>query len=426
MTCLAPSYLDVGRNGEAISDARLSFAGAWPETDPRLQPQKTRLAGADDARMVAECVRIRRLDFDAFRQKVAGRPVHEQVFELINHRTIQFNSRSRFAECEIWKGRIRQACEKGEPVPILLPVFCVIRNPVKRLQLTVPTTAEEVSLRHMANIAALIREIYPAGAVFHLITDSTFYGLPFGVNAVEALRYVDLLGAMVDRIGCGDVIRLHDMAQILSGRFEDFQESYENWSARFHDDPCADGLSPQSYDVWLASMAASINTAKRRLDYDTLRAQFGGSGLGHTTDELYHRAKTGLAEYRALKAAAADLQWEEQFFPNAVRATIHTKGVPVLGLRLYPEYKLRANLLPYHGIGVLRFGPKYGLHYMTVEPEMFVCGREEFTRITDERGTTLHYLGEGGGVRRGTVAGGGGGSLAAGACQETKARRETG
>ncbi|NDW02983.1 hypothetical protein GTK09_00950 [Jiella sp. 40Bstr34] len=86
------------------------------------------------------------------------------------------------------------------------------------------------------------------------------------------------------------------------------------------------------------------------------------------------------------------MRWEEEFFPSALRATIHTKGIPVLGLRLYPEYKLRSNLLPYHGIGVIRFGPKYKLHYMTVEPEMFVCGRDEFTRITDRDGYTMHYL----------------------------------
>ncbi|WP_203560829.1 L-tyrosine/L-tryptophan isonitrile synthase family protein [Jiella pacifica] len=392
MNYLAPSYIDVGRDGEAISDARLSFHDAWPETDPRLQPQKTRPTAPEDEQILAECVHIRRLDWEAFQKKTAGKPVHERIFELINHRTIQFNSRSRYAESEIWKGRIREACGKGEPISILLPVFCVIRNPVKRLQLTVPTTAEEVSLRHMANIAEMIRQLYPAGAVFHLVTDSTFYGLPFGVTAVEALRYVDLLRQMVETIGCGDTIKLHDMAQILSGRFEEFQASFEHWSARFHDDPFADGLSPESHDVWLASMAASINTAKRQLGYDALREQFGGTGAGKATEELHRRARAGLAEYRALKAAAADLRWEEEFFPSALRATIHTKGIPVLGLRLYPEYKLRSNLLPYHGIGVIRFGPKYKLHYMTVEPEMFVCGRDEFTRITDRDGYTMHYL----------------------------------
>lgn len=387
-----PSYIDVGRDGEAISDARLSFQSAWPDEDPRLLPQKTRPAGPEDEKMVAECAHIRRLDWEHFLKKTAGKPVHERVFDLINHRTIQFNSRSRYSESEIWRGRVKAACDKGEPVSILLPVFCVIRNPVKRLQITVPTTAEEVTLRNLAGIAEMVRELYPAGAVFHLITDSTFYGLPFGVNAVEAIRYVDLLREMVGKLGCSDTIKLHDMAQILSARFEEFQASYEHWFPRFQDNPLVDGLDQGSYNQWLASMAASMNTAKSQLDYNTMREQFSAVHEGPTTRALYERARTGLAEYRALKAAAADLQWEEQFFPNSLRSTIHTKGIPVLGLRLYPEYKLRSNLLPYHGIGVVHYGPKYGLHYMTVEPEMFICGREEFTRITDENGYTMHYL----------------------------------
>ncbi|QFT33951.1 Pyoverdine/dityrosine biosynthesis protein [Labrenzia sp. THAF82] len=392
MNYMAPSYIDVGRDGEAISDARLSFKYTWPEEDPRLQPQNTRQTTAEDAQVLQDCVGIRRLDWDRFEETAAGKPVHERIFDLINHRTIQFNSRSRYRESPVWMGRIMEACETGSPISILLPVFCVIRNPVKRLQLTVPTTAEEVTLRHLANIAEMIRQIHPAGAVFHLITDSTFYGLPFGVTSVEAIRYVDLLQKLVDDIGCSDTVKLHDMSQILSGRFEDFQKSFEYWSAQFNANPLADGLSQDSYEVWLASMAASLNTAKRQLDYKTLRDQFGGAHDGRATEDLYHRARTGLAEYRALKAAAADLQWEDAFFPNSLRATIHTKKISSLGLRLYPEYKFRANLLPYHGIGVIRYCEKTDLHYMTVEPEMFVCGRQDYTRIVGRDGYTMHYL----------------------------------
>ncbi|MEQ8784577.1 MAG: L-tyrosine/L-tryptophan isonitrile synthase family protein [Roseibium album] len=392
MNYIAPSYIDVGRDGEAISDARLSFNYTWPDEDPRLKPQSVRLAGPEDEQILNECVKIRRLDWDRFQEVNSKKPVHERVFDLINHRTIQFNSRSRYRESHVWKGRVMEACEKGEPISIILPVFCVIRNPVKRLQLTVPTTAEQVTLSHLANIAEMIRQLHPAGAVFHLITDSTFYGLPFGVTAVEAIRYVDLLRQLVANMGCDDTIKLHDMSQILSGRFEDFQKSFEYWSARFNADPLADGLSQDSYNVWLASMAASLNTAKRQLDYKALRNQFGGLGDCEATDDLYDRARSGLAEYRALKAAAADLQWEEVFFPNSLRATIHTKKVSSLGVRLYPEYKFRSNLLPYHGIGVIRFCEKTNLHYMTVEPEMFLCGRNGFTRIIGQDGYTKHYL----------------------------------
>ncbi|MEP4334777.1 MAG: hypothetical protein ABJ360_00015, partial [Roseobacter sp.] len=62
MNYMAPSYIDVGRDGEAISDARLNFKYTWPEEDPRLQPQNTRQATAEDAQVLRDCVSIRRLD----------------------------------------------------------------------------------------------------------------------------------------------------------------------------------------------------------------------------------------------------------------------------------------------------------------------------------------------------------------------------
>ncbi|OLR92040.1 hypothetical protein BJP25_24605 [Actinokineospora bangkokensis] len=86
------------------------------------------------------------------------------------------------------------------------------------------------------------------------------------------------------------------------------------------------------------------------------------------------------------------MRWEELAFPGAIRATIHTKPIPVLGLRLMPEYKFSARLLPYHGIGVLSRSAKTGKHRMRVEPEMFVHGRPDMVRVLDDRGITSFYL----------------------------------
>jgi hypothetical protein len=33
------------------------------------------------------------------------------------------------------------------------------------------------------------------------------------------------------------------------------------------------------------------------------------------------------------------MSWEEKYFPNSIRATIHQKQQDILGLRIYPEYK---------------------------------------------------------------------------------------
>lgn len=41
---------------------------------------------------------------------------------------------------------------------------------------------------------------------------------------------------------------------------------------------------------------------------------------------------------------------------------------------------------------MIRYCEKTDLHYMTVEPEMFVCGRQDYTRIVGRDGYTMHYL----------------------------------
>lgn len=112
-----------------------------------------------------------------------------------------------------------------------------------------------------------------------------------------------------------------------------------------------------------------------------------GTSLAHLEDS----ATLALAEYRALKAAAADTNWEKRHFPNAIRATIHAKKIPVLGLRLYPEYKLGSRLLPYHGIATLVPGDNDGAEMMEIRHKINVIGNPSFTRVIDEKGLTQFY-----------------------------------
>ena len=77
--------------------------------------------------------------------------------------------------------------------------------------------------------------------------------------------------------------------------------------------------------------------------------------------------------------------------PQGIRATIHTKNIPVLGLRAYPEYKLRSTLLPYHGIAVIEYVSRMQWHRMTIEPELLITGTGDVTRIMDPYDVTIFY-----------------------------------
>lgn len=390
-------YAAVGRNGEVISDSRLSHNFSWPSEDPSGKPTPERLVDNEMTLIIEEASRTTRFNWAHFERNHRHLPVEEKVLSLLNHRAFQFNSREAFGSySSIWRHRITAAVREERQIEIVLPVFCVIANPVKRFQSTLPTAAEDISLLHMANIARLVGELHEAGAVFHLVSDSTFYSTPFSVTSVEAQSYIQQLRNRISVLGIDPYVRMHDMSELLCPHMMAFQESFNTWCQKLKDDPYVDGISEAEHRRWLVSMMASINIRMLGLSYGDLRSILGGDNVLEKNsnphyDLIARRTEWALIEYRAVKLAAAELQWEDRFFPGAVRATIHTKRMPALGLRVYPEYKFRSNLLPYHGIGVISYSTKSRSHRLTIEPEMFVNSRDNVTRVVDETGKTVFY-----------------------------------
>ena len=79
-----------------------------------------------------------------------------------------------------------------------------------------------------------------------------------------------------------------------------------------------------------------------------------------------------------------------RFGPNYVRATIHRAfETPVLGLRIYPDYKMSSQQLPYHGVPLLyRDGDRVK---MLVAPETRFYGDPTLERVTHNNGETYFY-----------------------------------
>jgi len=326
----------------------------------------------------------------AFLEKTKHLHLTSRILELLNHNAFQFNSRRKFRECEQWHQRINQACEKGDPIEVLILAFCVISNPTKRVQPTEVTTAEDVSLLHLDQIARHIASIYPPGAVFQVISDSTFYALPLGVTSVEAQNYLVRLRQRTEELQIASTIKIHDITDHLSYHNQLFHDRFEFWRTKFLSDPLSHDLLPDEYQRWHASMRTTLNSRRMGFGYEQLAALFCADS-GISLGSLDESATMALAEYRALKAAAADTHWEGQYFPNAIRATIHAKKIPVLGLRLYPEYKLGSRLLPYHGIAVVYPGENGGAEHMEIRQEITVIGNPAYTRVVDANAFTQFY-----------------------------------
>lgn len=373
---------------EIISRSRIDSDFIWPSADPRNLPQPTRMIHGNDDELYHELLKTK-FDSEKFIKTHADKGIVENIINILNHNSFQFNSRGRFRGNSIWWRRLEKAVAAGQPVQILILAFCIIANPTKRIQRTAITLSEDISLLHMSNIAKQISNIYPPGAVFEVISDSTFYALPFNLTSVETHFYLTELYKRVDTLGIQDSVRIHDISDYLAEDICRFQSSYERWKQIFDDDPLADGISEENLTQWYLNMRCSINTKRCGFSYREIVEQLGSEK--YSVDKLAWQARTGLTDYRALKAAAAEVEWEDRVFPLAIRATIHSKKNGTLGLRIYPQYKRRSHLLPYHGIGIVERDAKYGVRRMTVQHEMTVVGQASFRRVIDERQRTLFY-----------------------------------
>lgn len=377
-------------SGEIISRSQIGSDFEWPADDPRLQWQPCREFNAHDRERRERLAQSPYFDLEDFMTRTRHLDTASRILELLNHNAFQFNSRKKFRQCQDWQQRVKRACEAQEPVEILILAFCVISNPTKRVQLTEATLAEDVSLLHLHNLARHIEAIYPPGAVFQVVSDSTFYSLPLSISSVEAQNYLVQLRQRTHDLGIQRNVRILDISDYLAHCSRVFHDRFHHWRGRLLSNPLDGGLLEEEYRRWHASMRATLNSRRMNFNYTELAELFGPDG-GGSHDALNDAATLALVEYRALKAASSDTNWEKHHFPGAIRATIHAKKIPVLGLRLYPEYKQASRLLPYHGVALILPTEDGSRERMEIRHEITLIGRPDLTRVVDESGLTLFY-----------------------------------
>lgn len=384
------SKTPIGLSGEIISQSQIEKEFLWPDSDPRSKWQPIRNLSADDETRTKLLGVSPHFNLQKFLERTKTFDQVSRIIELLNHRAFQFNSHKDFRECSEWRNRITMACAENKPIDILILAFCVISNPTNQVQLTEVTLAEDVSLLHMNQIAKHLACIYSPGAIFQVISDSTFYALPFGVTSVESQNYINKLRRRTIELEISETVKILDITDYLSNHNQHFQTQFEFWRNMFLSTPLSNNLSQDEYKRWHRSMLCSLNSRRMGFDYHQLASIFRTDSY-ISNNSLDDCATVALAEYRALKAAAADTQWEDKYFPYAVRATIHTKKIPVLGLRLYPKYKLSSRLLPYHGIAVISFNDKDKGERMEIKHEISVIGNPSYTRVINSDGITMFY-----------------------------------
>lgn len=378
------SALKIGMNGESISDCALNYGNKISDTDPR--DIKVETVCDDEFLMYIISTASRAPQINDCLDRNDNLCIFDSIFNYLNSRHLQFNSRRAFEEYLPWQEVIKNRIYKKEKLHIIIPIFCNIGNPLKRFHETTLTAAEKVTLKFLNEISEKVRNNYAQCLCFDVVVDANFYSMPFMNSVVETNSYFRELKNYVESEKLSDNIRIIDMMDLLSNKSECFLESYNKWLHQL-----SLNKSNDYNENRVNSMLHCINIRHLTEDYQSIISCYSKNKTDFGA-YMWDTACKSLSIYISLKNAAADINWEDIIGEDFVRATIHTKDIPVLGLRIYPEYKKSSRLLPYHGIAY--FSRKTDAHpiRMQIIPEMEAVTLNNVVRIRNEDGITQAYI----------------------------------
>lgn len=356
-----------------LADSIPSSNFTWSEKFPNLSSLSPNIKYEGDKKLLLKKYSTYK-DFDIgkFHNSYKYHSKKELVIEFLNHHAFQFNSRRRFRESLKVQNIINEVIKNLTPLDIVIPIFCVIGNRAKRIEPTTVTFAEACSLHSLQNISQLFLEVTNIELRFQIIADSNFYVRPLGSDPIISSNYLDDLKEYLAQENLASLY-IHDMCDMAKHDIKKFEDSYMDMYEKLSVDSSY-GLDNTEHRAWVSAMAGTITTRDIIAPYEDIVKTFRDNDFSNTFGkEVLRRTERAFIDYRSLKYAMSQLSWEEKYFPNSIRATIHQKQQDILGLRIYPEYKKASKLLPYHGIAVLK--TLDGNDCMLIQPEINIASQ---------------------------------------------------
>src|SRR5215217_8038705 len=165
----------------------------WPETDPHAIPQRTRARTEADIELIRTCLRSAEINLDAFLKEARKRGLTqgELVLALLSHQKFQMNPMTQVRQESAWKERVELAINKGSPIDIIYPQFCVIPNAPKRYTNIGASAGEDCTIEFFKLINRHVRTAYPPGLRFHALADAALYGSAFSTHQTEVDAYYE-------------------------------------------------------------------------------------------------------------------------------------------------------------------------------------------------------------------------------------------
>ncbi|SFU38486.1 L-tyrosine/L-tryptophan isonitrile synthase family protein [Xenorhabdus koppenhoeferi] len=383
--------VSVSTNGSIIEDSLMFGQFGWPESEPDMMSNGNLIAADLREELLNKCSISKELPSEQWWKEKRKKdiPLHVMVRDYLNHPVIQFNSKTIFSSCLETLSKIKSSINERGEIDIILPVFCVISNWQKRHDITSLTMAEEVSLLHLAKVSTYLEENTGIKIRFTILSDATFYAGIFGDPMDAAEKYIRDLKEFTKIRKVNEIVNIFDISNIVALLQDDYDSALSNHLKTFTSNPSF-GISHEEAIRFHASVGSTVNISDLSLTYNQKKAMFCDSIFPdlETKNEVMNRVHTAFIHYRAMKEAMASIRWEKLLFPNAIRATIHHKTLPLIGVRIYPDYKSHSPYLPYHGIAVIEH--RKNIWRMSIEQEIHQHGKR--MRIINHRGVSDFYV----------------------------------
>ncbi|PHM69339.1 L-tyrosine/L-tryptophan isonitrile synthase family protein [Xenorhabdus sp. KJ12.1] len=383
--------ISVSTNGSIIENSIMFGQFGWPEYEPDMTLNGNFISPELRELLLNKCSVSKSLPTEQWwkEKRKKDLPLHILVRDYLNHPSIQFNSKTIFSSSTETLEKIKISINENGKVDILLPVFCVISNWQKRHDITSMTMAEEVSLLHLAKISSYLEENTGVSIRFNILSDATFYAGIFGDPMDAAEKYIQDLKEFTRVRKIDEIVNVIDISDIVGLLQDDYDRALSEQIKIFTLNPSL-GISHEEAIRFNASVGSTVNISDLSLTYNQKKSIFCDSIFPDQAikREIMNRVHSAFIHYRAMKESMASIQWEKILFPNAIRATIHHKTIPVIGVRIYPGYKSYSPYLPYHGIAVIE--NRNNIFRMKIEQE--IHQHDKRVRIVNSKGVSDFYM----------------------------------
>lgn len=273
--------------------------------------------------------------------------VPERIFSLLMNPIIRRGDGFVFsnvqAEC---RQKISKFVSKNEPIQFVFqgfPFKC--HNPVETLRRT-PDLGELANLQRLMDINETVKQIYPPGVTFTVLTEGSTYKNLFGASQNEIDVYQERCEYFSSLIGASGRIEFIDFLNLIGDR-KKFLESCEQEENR---------ISDKEIEQFIPVMMRSLPIISG-VSFEDLLAVFGyGTNVSNLTNfekefGLYIKdaAKDLAIKYLAIQKAKRNFDVIGSYFPDCLYVSTTSKQDRY---SFHPIHR-KTRLYPHHGVPVL-------------------------------------------------------------------------